>query len=115
MRTNLTALVISAFVAAMASAQDYFPLQEGNQWTYTMSNGATMTMKVTGFADVGSVRCAVVETDVGGQANKAYYAADAQGLKDYKLEISGQEFTYDPPILRIKLPFEQGQSWTSTF
>jgi RNA polymerase subunit RPABC4/transcription elongation factor Spt4 len=115
MRTNLTALVISALVAATASSQDYFPLQEGNQWTYTMSNSTAIIMKVTGFAEVRGVRCGVVETDVGGQVNKAYYAVDSQGVKDYGLEMAGQELTYDPPILRVKLPFEKGQSWTSTF
>jgi hypothetical protein len=115
MRTNLIALIISALAAVTASSQDYFPLQEGNQWTYSTSNGITMTMKVTGFADVGGVRCGIVETDVGGQVNKAYYALDAQGVKDHKLEMSGQEVTYDPPILRVRLPFEKGQSWTATF
>jgi RNA polymerase subunit RPABC4/transcription elongation factor Spt4 len=78
-----------------------------------MSSGAAMTMTVTGFADVGGIRCAVVESDVGGQVNKAYYAADSQGLKDYGLEIAGQKATYDPPIVRIKLPFVKGQRWTS--
>ena len=115
MRTILATIMVSAFVAATASSQDYFPLKEGNQWTYAISNGTAMTMKVTGFADVGGIRCAMVESEVGGQVNKAYYAADSQGLKDYKLEISGQEVTYDPPILRIKLPFEKGQSWTCNF
>ncbi len=115
MRTRHAVIMVSAFVAATASSQDYFPLKEGNRWTYTMSNGVAMTMKVTGFADVGGIRCAIVETDVGGQVNKAYYAADSEGLKDYRLEISGQEITYDPPILRIKLPFEKSQSWTSNF
>jgi ribosomal protein L40E len=115
MRTMLTTLIISALLTSTASSQDYFPLREGNQWAYTMSNDMAMTMKVTGFADVGGTRCAIVESNVGGQVNKGYYAADSQGLKDYMLEISGQEFKYDPPILRIKLPFEKGQSWTSTF
>jgi len=115
MRTMLTVLTTSILFASAASASgDYFPLKEGNQWSYSMSNGTEMTMTVKESADVGGVRCSIVETTTGVQTSREYLAADAQGLKAYMAQVQGQEFRYDPPVLRIKLPFEQGQTWTST-
>ncbi len=64
---------------------------------------------------VGSrVRCAIVETTIGWQSSREFMAVEADGLKSYKSEMQGQEFLYDPPAVRVKLPFQQGQTWTST-
>ncbi len=41
-------------------------------------------------------------------------AVDAQGVKAYMGQMQGQEFRYDPPVLRIKLPYRQGDTWQST-
>jgi hypothetical protein len=115
MRITATEFMLSMLFASIASAAgEYFPLKEGNQWSYSMSNGTQMTMTVKESADVGGVRCSIVETIMGGQTNREYLASDAQGLNAYMAQAQGQEFRYDPPILRIKLPFEQGQTWTST-
>jgi hypothetical protein len=114
MHTIGIAVIASTILASVVTAADYLPLQEGNQWTYTMSTGMQMTTKVTGFADVGGVRCAVVEGEVGGQTSREYVAADAQGIKTYMGQMQGQEFRYDPPVPRIKLPYRQGDTWTAT-
>ncbi len=118
MRTILTVLIISLSLTSLATCQDFFPLYEGNQWTYTMSNGIEMTMKVTGFTDVEGVRCAVVESFIENSAepvvSEEYLAVDSEGLKAYMAQMQGQEFVYDPPVLRIKLPFQKEQSWTAT-
>jgi RNA polymerase subunit RPABC4/transcription elongation factor Spt4 len=114
MRTILTVWIVSLLFASIGAAADYFPLKEGNHWSYSMSNGIKMTMTVKEFADVGNVRCAAVETTVGMQSTREYLAADTQGLKAYMAQAQGQEFRYDPPVLRIKLPFVEGQTWTST-
>ncbi len=79
-----------------------------------MSNGMQMTMTVKEFNKVGDVLCAAVETTMGIQTTREYLAADTQGLKAYMAQAQGQEFRYDPPVLRIKLPYEKGQTWTST-
>jgi hypothetical protein len=79
-----------------------------------MSNGMQSTMKVTGFADVGAVRCAIVETTVSGQTSREYVAVDAEGVKTYMSQGQGQESRYDPPLLRIKLPYREGDTWTAT-
>ena len=70
-------------------------------------------MKVVGFADVGTVRCAIAETTMGPQKNLEYLAVDAEGVKTYMGKAQGQEFRYDPPIMRIKLPYQEGDSWTA--
>ncbi|MGE5296487.1 MAG: zinc ribbon domain-containing protein, partial [Solirubrobacterales bacterium] len=108
------AAVLSVSVASIACAADYMPLKEGNQWTYTMSTGMQMTTKVVGFRNVGTIRCGVVETAMGPQTSREYLAADAQGVKLYMSQMQGQEFRCDPPVLRIKLPYRQGDAWQST-
>jgi hypothetical protein len=108
------ALVVSVAFTSIASAADYMPLKEGNQWTYTMSNGMQMTIKVAGFRNVGAVRCGIVETAMGYQTSREYLAADAQGVKLYMSQMQGQDFRSDPPVLRIKLPYRQGDTWQST-
>jgi DNA-directed RNA polymerase subunit RPC12/RpoP len=108
------AAVLSVSLASITWAADYMPLKEGNQWTYTMSTGVQMTTKVVGFRNVGTVRCGVVETGMGAQTSREYLAADAQGVKLYMSQMQGQEFRCDPPVLRIKLPYRQGDAWQST-
>lgn len=114
MRTIQVILIVATVLSSSVVAADYFPLAEGNQWNYSMSNGMEMTVKVTGFADVDSVRCAIVESDMGMQTSREYMALDAEGLKSYKAETMGQEILYEKPVMRIKLPFVPGQSWTSS-
>lgn len=115
MRATTAALLLSVVLNPLVVAADYFPLQQGNRWIYAMSNGIQMTTTVTGFADVGDVRCAVVETTMGWQTSREYVAADAEGLKAYMSQAQGQEFRYDPPLLRIKLPYRQGDTWATAF
>ncbi|MEJ2306765.1 MAG: hypothetical protein P8Y30_04340, partial [candidate division WOR-3 bacterium] len=109
MRKVLTILLISLSLTSIAAAQDYFPLREGNQWTYTMSNDIEMKMKVSGFSEVDGVRCAIVESTVqspmGTQISSEYLALDSDGLKAYMSQTLDQKIRYNPPVSRIKLPF----------
>jgi RNA polymerase subunit RPABC4/transcription elongation factor Spt4 len=114
MRSICPAVMVFLVMVPMVVAADYFPLKEGNQWSYTMSNGMQMTVKVAGFAEVNGIRCAIVESDMGMQTSREYMALDSDGLKSYKAESMGQEIVYDKPVMRIKLPFQPGQSWTSS-
>ncbi len=93
---------------------EYFPLGVGNRWSYQTSTGMGMTVAVTREAPVRGVRCVVVETTLGWQSSREFVRAEADGLKAYKSEMQGQEFVYDPPVVRVKLPFQEGQTWTST-
>jgi hypothetical protein len=114
MRATAILVAFSIVSASVGATPDYAPLQEGNQWTFMMSNGAQTTTKVTGFADVGAVRCAILETTLSGQTSREYVAVDAEGVKTYMGQAQGQEFRYDPPLLRIKLPYREGDTWTAT-
>jgi len=107
-------IILAVILAAVAPAADYFPLQTGNRWSYTMSNGMQMSVVVTGVAPVGGVQCSIVETTVGWQKSREYMAYHPDGLKTYKTEAQGQEFVYPRPVTRIQLPLEAGQTWTST-
>ena len=114
MGTVTTAAALSLILSSAISAVDFLPLQEGNQWTYTMSNGMQMATKIVGFENVGAVRCAIAETAMGGQTSREYLAADAQGIKAYMSQTQGREFRYDPPMLRVKLPYQEGDTWEAT-
>lgn len=114
MRVTSTGVILAAILTSIACAADYFPLKEGNQWTYTMSSGLQMSARIAEFADVGAVRCAIVETTMAGQTSREYVAADAEGLKTYMGQAQGQEFRYDPPVVRLKLPYKEGDTWTAT-
>jgi len=108
------ATLLSVLLASVVVAADYMPLKEGNQWTYTMSNGIEMTTRIVGFENVRGVRCAVAETGMGGQSSREYVAVDAQGIKSYMAVMQGQQIPYDPPLVRLKLPYRQGDAWQST-
>jgi len=110
----LCAAILSLVACPSGIAAEYLPLKEGNRWTYKMTNGMEMIVKVTGFAEIKGIRCASLETSAGGQTSQEYIAADAEGVRVYKLKAGGQEIMYDPPILRIKLPFKTGDAWSST-
>ncbi|MBP8911067.1 MAG: hypothetical protein KBI32_06160, partial [Phycisphaerae bacterium] len=114
MYTVKTAAILSILCISIVSAADYLPLQEGNQWIYQMSSGVQVTTKVAGFENVGPVRCAVVETIMGWQTSREYMAVDEQGVKSYLSQAQGQEIRYDPPVMRIKLPYRPGDTWQST-
>jgi hypothetical protein len=114
MRATAVLVALSIVSTSIGAAPDYAPLQEGNRWTFLMSNGAQSTTTVTGFADVGAMRCAILETTMSGQTSREYVAVDAEGVKTYMGQAQGQEFRYDPPLLRIKLPYKEGDTWTVT-
>jgi hypothetical protein len=107
-------VAVSLVSTSIGATPNYMPLQEGKQWAFAMTTGMQATMQVVGFADVGKVHCAILETTVGLQKNREYVAADAEGVKTYMSQGQGQELRYDPPLLRIKLPYREGDVWTAT-
>lgn len=114
MRAMAIAVALSVFSTALGATPDYLPLTEGNQWTFTLPTGGQTMTKVVGFADVGAVHCAILETTLGLQTSREYIAVDGEGVKAYMSQAQGQEYRYDPPILRIKLPYKEGDTWTAT-
>ena len=109
-----TMTIILAMAAAAGAAGNYMPMNMGDNWTYRLPNGAEMTVQVAGFEDVNGIRCAAVQTQTPGQpVFTEYLAADATGVRAYKMAANGQETVYPQPQLRIRLPFQPGQTWAN--
>jgi ribosomal protein L40E len=120
MRTIFYILIISTILASTALSEDYYPLAKGNKWTYTMSNGVNVTVEVTGFSEINGIPCAVVESTAENfnegmrDVSREYMTVDTTGLQTHMVQMQGQNFVYDPPLVRIRLPFRQGREWKST-
>jgi ribosomal protein L40E len=112
---TLTLTVVASLLATSMSAalaEDYYPLKEGNSWTYSLPAGGEMTIKVTGFEEVKGVKCARVEGEAAGQGkSSSWLAADVDGVRMYKLKTPQGEVEFGKPPLQIKLPFKQGDKW----
>jgi hypothetical protein len=107
-------LIAATLALLLTQEADPFGLSPGNEWVYRLSNGAVLTTRVTGTAKLKGVECAVVESVAPGQTSREYLAVTAEGLKAFKGESPFQSIEYDPPILRAKLPFKKGETWTAT-
>jgi len=106
MRAMAIVVALSVFSTSLGATPDYLPLQEGNQWTFTMSNGVQMTTKVTGFAEVGAVRCAIVETTMGLQKSQEYITVDTEGLRP-TWPGPGPGVPLRPAHPAVKLPYRK--------
>lgn len=107
-----------AFVLLLTSlgyAHDppWFPLGTGNVWKYNTSLGQPITMRVVGTERVQGVECAIMEVEMGGAVTREYLAVTAEGLTVFKTEASGSTLKYDVPLVRVRLPFREGDSWTA--
>ena len=118
MYRTLTLTVVACLLATSLSAalaEDYYPMKEGNSWTYSLPTGGDMTMKVTGFEEVKGVKCARVEGEMAGQGKvSSWIATDADGIRMYKFKSPQAEIEFGKPPLQIKLPFKQGDKWQSS-
>src|SRR5947207_6046632 len=112
----LMVFLITLAAAASSALQEaeYFPLKTGNEWTYSFSNGASMTARVTGTAKVKGVECWVIESEMAGQKTREYLAVGVDGLKAYKMENAGGATEFETALLRAKLPFQKGDTWQFT-
>jgi hypothetical protein len=97
--------------ALLAQDAEFFPLKPGSEWTYTLSNGLTMGVKVTGAGRVKGVECAVVETSANGQATREHLALTAEGLQAFRMENASGAMEFETPVLRAKLPVRKGDEW----
>lgn len=107
-------LALLASASALGFAQDdskFMPLDPGNEWQYEMSNGGTMTIRIAGAEKFKGVDCVVVESRMGEQASREVMAMTAEGLQSFKFSQGGQSMDYEKPILRLKLPYREGDAW----
>ena len=114
MRAIAIAVVLSIFSTSGQQRRTSCRSREGNQWTYTMSNGVQITTKITGFADVGSgPRARLPRRPWADRPAGSTSPSMPKGVKTYMGQAQDQEFRYDPPVLRIKLPYQEGDTWTA--
>src|SRR5579872_4560741 len=86
----------------------YYPLKVGNTWTYKGPANTTLVNKVAKIEPIDNVMCARVETSVGGQAVAfEHISVTKDGI--YRHTLNGMKA--DKPILILKLPPKNGDSW----
>ena len=107
-------LIQALLLCALAQDADYFPFKPGSEWTYSLSNGQSLSIRVTATASVKGTECAVVESQSGPQKAKEWMAVTAEGLKVFRIENAQGTVEYPQPLLRAKFPLTKGDSWTLT-
>ncbi len=116
MKTMLRIIGLTCAFTLSAGSADYSPLAKGNTWTYRLSNGMEMVLRATGNEDLGGVRCTVVETTVdtpqGRITSSESLVSDATGIRCHKMVMGGQPMPVEPPLVRLRLPFRAGDTWT---
>lgn len=114
MKIRTFAGLLLATLCAQAQEDDYYPVKEGYRWTYKMSTGAQWIATVTGKEKIKGVDCFIIETEVGGQkVQKEWMAKTDEGVQYLKMSsmANGQAQTFNPPVVLIRYPIEQGQEW----
>src|SRR5438067_13844504 len=120
---SLRVLLIALLLAPAARAQlsmkdstDYFPLKEGNTWTYKVTGDkegkGPIVIKVAGFEKFGDTVAARLETRRDKElVATELYTVDKEGV--YKVEVGGTKL--DKPIRLIKLPPKDKENWKFNF
>jgi len=108
-------LAVLAFLAigGVVPAQDapvttpYFPLEVGSVWHYKCGENR-FQLRLTRFEKVGTTNCARVELFVN---NKSEAAEHIAVTKEGVLRFSFDGKKADPPILFLKLPVKEKETW----
>jgi hypothetical protein len=109
------------FVTAVnLAAQDklketpYYPLKVGTTWHYRAGD-RKFTIRVVRHEKVGETLCALLETQRDGKVvGSEHLAVAADGVYRYDLIEAGRtpaQQTLKPPMLILKLPPKNGDSW----
>jgi hypothetical protein len=98
-----------------AKAPNYYPLQEGNQWTYQLTvngNAQTMVSKIAKIETIDQVKLARLEADVGGNVGQTEHLQQTdKGI--FRHRSNGLEVS--PPLMLMKYPFKAGEKWGGEF
>lgn len=125
MRRLLAVLLIGAFgfLSGSLQGQDkakmpetaWYPLQVGNKWTYTATaekegaNKLKAEYRVTAIEEFGGTTCAKVELFIDGKPQSfEHLSVTADGV--YRQGFQGNKA--DKPVLLLKLPPKDGETWT---
>lgn len=116
----ISLILITAFAGATlaAPAASYFPLTSGATWVRRATDGAQVTVKVTGSKTVGAARCTIVETTTvrndRQRTTRVCYAQRADAVQVIETEGRDRTIVLDPPRSILQLPPRAGKSWTWT-
>jgi hypothetical protein len=122
----LLAFPLLVFAATELAAQaklretPYYPLRVGTIWHYRAGDGK-FTIQVARHEKVGETLCAVLETKRNGKVvGSEHLAVASDGIYRHTLTLPSSsakpeneknQLTIKPPLLLLKLPPEEGDSW----
>lgn len=104
-------------------SKEYLPLSEGSEWFWrdaqadwlpTYHPSSTILQQIAEeTATIGGVECYVVTTQIGDEPKQySYVHRTKDGVYEYARETDAARTIYTTPILKYKLPFKAGESWT---
>jgi len=112
----IIALGVIGFVSAIGLAEDkladstpFYPLNVGDSWDYKTRDGIRETRKVSSIEKVNGIPCAkVVQMVDGKERGTEFIGVKADGVYRLAFGIAKPE----NPVLFLKLPLKEGDSWT---
>lgn len=118
--THLTTLFVFVFLTGLATAQVYFPLDDGLIWNYVDGAGAELESRVLGpieYNGLTTVEMQYVQTGANAQEYHNFWTQGDDGVTwlHGAWNADGFSATYDPPILYIESPLYLGLVWTTEF
>lgn len=100
---------------AKVDKADYWPVKEGNKWTYRMeTNGQTLelTQALAKVEKKGEHEIGELETTLNGQViAREQISSSLKGI--FRHGFNGMEV--DPPVQLLRLPCKKGDKWESEF
>ncbi|OUM93360.1 MAG: hypothetical protein BAA04_05520 [Firmicutes bacterium ZCTH02-B6] len=95
-------------IAAAQSAAEFFPLADGNWWSYTGSGlELTMAVEATGAGEF------LINTVINGfVVQREYYTYEGDDAIALRREFPQGSFALEPPQVFLKAPFAPGRQWT---
>ena len=112
-------LIVAAFLSHPSSAEDYLPLQIGNRWEYTSSEGDE-TKEVTGTIELWGEEVYVIEypQSVHNLGLENYWTTNVEGdvfLWGFWRDDDQWGWLYLPPIPMVDAPLYLDKTWSHTF
>ena len=109
----LALLVLVTSLSAQETAPNYFPLQIGTRWTYSVKDQKEMVSLVAVREEkVGEQLCVRIELRIkDSTASTEHIAVLRDGIYRFKVD----ENIIGPPVCFMKSPAKKGEKWTNTF
>jgi hypothetical protein len=108
-----TSAVLAQAPAALPPANEYYPIQVGNEWTYNFSMGETKEESVYRIASVDTVdgvEMYLLESTIGGNVVATEsLSVDDKGV--HRCRNSNVPIT--PPVTILRNPVRAGDQWTT--